>query len=86
MNSESNAAYSAAIDTSSAKSNIKRKLHFLPFTKNSKRDETFNAQDSQLKIAPAFTYSEKLEDPVKAVVTLREYLKQYQLSQEKMMA
>jgi hypothetical protein len=75
---ESNAAFSPAIDTSSSKANIKRKLHFLPFGKNSKRDETFNAQEYQHKIAPAFTNSEKQADPIKAVVTLRDYLKLYQ--------
>ena len=75
--SEGDAAYSPAIDTSSSRSNIKRKIHFLPFAKNSKRDETFTAQDCQHKIAAAFTISEKSDDPLKAIITLREYLKQY---------
>lgn len=73
------AAYSAAIENSNSKASIRRKIHFLPFAKNSKRDEIFTALDSQHKIAPAFTHSEKCEDPVKAVNTLREYLKQFQL-------
>jgi len=38
--------------------NVKRKIHFLPF-KNSKRDEIFSANESQQKIAPAFTHTEK---------------------------
>ncbi len=55
----------------------KVKLHFLPFVKNSKRDEVFSAQESLNRIAPAFTNSEKVDDPTKAVAQLREYLKTY---------
>ena len=55
----------------------RRKIHFLPFVKNSKRDEIFTTIDSQHKIAPAFTNSEKIEDQAKAIISLREYLKQY---------
>jgi hypothetical protein len=39
-------------------SNQKRKIHFLPFQKNSKRDEVFSASDSTNKVAPVFSNSE----------------------------
>jgi hypothetical protein len=49
----------------------------LPFSKNSKRDEIFSAKEAYHKIAPAFSMSEKNEEVGKAVLSLREYLKQY---------
>ena len=57
--------------------NVKRKIHYLPF-KNSKRDEILSSVDSQHKLAPAFTQSEKLGEAGKAIGALRDYLKLYQ--------
>ena len=54
-----------------------RKIHYLPF-KNSKRDEILSSVDSQQKLAPAFTQSEKLGEAGKAIGALRDYLKWYQ--------
>jgi hypothetical protein len=57
--------------------NANRKIHYLPF-KNSKRDEILSSVDSQHKLAPAFTQSEKLGEAGKAIGALRDYLKWYQ--------
>ena len=56
---------------------VNRKIHYLPF-KNSKRDEILSSVDSQQKLAPAFTQSERLGEPGKAIVALRDYLRWYQ--------
>ncbi len=54
-----------------------RKIHYLPF-KNSKRDEILSSVDSQQKLAPAFSQSEKLGEAGKAIGALRDSLKWYQ--------
>jgi len=43
----------------------KRKIHFLPFQKNSKRDEVFTEGVDSHKVAPAFKHSEGVEEPSK---------------------
>lgn len=61
------------LDEDASHLNAQRKFHFLPFSKNSKRDEIFLTKDLQVKVAPAFSKSERIENPIKSISSLRDY-------------